>query len=279
MSDVGESGMEEVHGAARDAAGALIEYAVRPPPSRCIFFSMRFGAEHGVVPMAEALRAALAPHGVTAIIINMAAGGDINKTVFEWIEYCESFMVFGSAKYGEDTGNQACTYYEYQHAFAKKKRIILLRMIPFDREFEELQGRVIFGANKLVLPWMVGQPVPLELPVRILELGKKVLPPAPLSAALPTAGLGPPPAMEAPTPSLQNELTAPFLSDLKLDQYTRAQRLPPSHASFVLSLSPPLHASRRGQKTDSCSRFRGCDDGRIHRRRRRLRVRARSARG
>lgn len=276
--------MEEVHGAARDAAGALIEYVARPPPARCLFFSMRFGTEHGVVPMAEALRAALAPHGVNAIIINMAAGGDINRTVFEWIEHCETFVVFGSAKYGEDTGNQACTYYEYQHAFAKKKRIILLRMIPFDQEFEELQGRVIFGANKLVLPWMVGQPVPLELPARILDalgLGKVHPPPGPLSAAVPAAGLGPPPALAAPTPSLQNdELTATFLAELKLDQYTRAQHLPPSHALFFLSLSSPLHASRVGQKTDSsCSRSGGCDDGRIHRRRRRLRVRTRSARG
>ena len=34
-------------------------------------------------------------------------------------------------------------------AFAKKKRIILLRMIPFDQEFENLQARVIFNANRL----------------------------------------------------------------------------------------------------------------------------------
>jgi hypothetical protein len=175
MSDVSQSEADGVHSTARDAGGSLIQYAGRPPPDRCIFFSLRFGPEHGVVQMAEALRAALATHGVTAIIINMTAGGDINREVFQWIEHCETFVVFGSARYGEDTGNQACTYFEYQHAFSLKKRIVLLRMIPFDQEFTELQARVIFGANKLALPWQVGAPIPADVPdqiVRAMGLGK-----------------------------------------------------------------------------------------------------------
>ena len=84
-----------MHSAARDEGGSLIQYARRPPPDRCVFFSLRFGPEHGVVQMAEALRAALATHGVTAIIINMTAGGDISREVFQWIEHCETFVVFG----------------------------------------------------------------------------------------------------------------------------------------------------------------------------------------
>jgi hypothetical protein len=68
------------------------------------------------------------------------------------------------SRYGEDTGNSACTYYEYKHAVDRKKRIILVRMIPFDQDFVELQARVIFGANKLVLPWMEGEPMPDHLP-------------------------------------------------------------------------------------------------------------------
>ena len=85
------------------------------------------------------------------------------------IESSDTFIVFGSAQYGEDTGNQACTYYEYEHAFSLKKRIILIRMIPFEQQFDELQGRVIFGANKLVLPWMVGQPMPTDLTAQIVR--------------------------------------------------------------------------------------------------------------
>eukprot|EP01046_Picozoa_sp_COSAG06_P077137 COSAG06_NODE_24961_length_648_cov_1.153005_1_plen_83_part_00 len=82
MSDVGQVGKDGVHSVARDAGGSLIQYARRPPPATCVFFSLRFGPEHGVVPMAEALRAVLTRHGFTAIIINMTAGGDINKEVF-----------------------------------------------------------------------------------------------------------------------------------------------------------------------------------------------------
>ena len=94
------------------------------------FFSLRFGAEHGVVPMAKQLQGALARRGTQARIIDMMAGGDIDATVFRSIEECGTFVVFGSAQYGEDTGNQACTYYEYKHAHDRKKRIVLIRMIP-----------------------------------------------------------------------------------------------------------------------------------------------------
>eukprot|EP01044_Picomonas_judraskeda_P006679 COSAG03_NODE_677_length_6352_cov_24.786982_5_plen_113_part_00 len=73
------------------------------------FFSLRFGPEHGVVPMANQLRDSLAARGGRARIINMSAGGDIDSEVFKGIEECGVFVVFGSAKYGEDTGNQACT--------------------------------------------------------------------------------------------------------------------------------------------------------------------------
>eukprot|EP01047_Picozoa_sp_COSAG01_P057406 COSAG01_NODE_6633_length_3569_cov_13.963689_2_plen_518_part_00 len=146
------------------------------------FFSLRFGATHGVVPMAKQLQGALARRGTQARIIDMMAGGDIDTTVFSSIEECGTFVVFGSAHYGEDTGNQACTFYEYKHAFGLKKRIILIRMIPFDQEFEELQARVIFNANKLVIPWMLGTPMPPDLPEQILQaMGKVVVDAGPVN--------------------------------------------------------------------------------------------------
>eukprot|EP01047_Picozoa_sp_COSAG01_P074934 COSAG01_NODE_12680_length_1700_cov_11.066209_1_plen_377_part_10 len=149
--------------------GALSSTLEPEPMDEKPFFSLRFGAQHGVVPMAKQLQGALARRGTQARIIDMMAGGDIDATVFRTIEECGTFVVFGSAQYGEDTGNQACTYYEYKHAFALKKRIVLIRMIPFDQEFENLQARVIFNANKLVIPWMLGTPMPANLPDQILQ--------------------------------------------------------------------------------------------------------------
>jgi hypothetical protein len=150
-----------------------------------VFGSMRFGAAHGVEPMARELQVALGTLGTNLHIIDMHAGGDINIAVFSAIEACDTFLVFGSAKYGEDTGNQACTYNEYQHAFSQKKRIILIRMIPFDQQYEELQGRYIFGANKLVLPWVMGSPMPPDLPAKIMEaIGLTVETPPPSSGMI-----------------------------------------------------------------------------------------------
>eukprot|EP01045_Picozoa_sp_COSAG04_P017588 COSAG04_NODE_1565_length_6321_cov_5.077306_9_plen_546_part_00 len=70
----------------------------RAPPAHSAFFSLRFGEEHGVQPMAEELQAALLPKGVEARIINMKAGGDIDTAVFSQIEYCGTFVVFGSER-------------------------------------------------------------------------------------------------------------------------------------------------------------------------------------
>eukprot|EP01047_Picozoa_sp_COSAG01_P073465 COSAG01_NODE_11991_length_1820_cov_281.757118_2_plen_470_part_01 len=137
------------------------------PSSHRAFGSMRFD---GVVPAhAEQLRAAMQREGADLEIINMTGGGDIDLAVQEGILAADFFVVFGSAKYGEDTGNAACTYYESKFAQSRGKKIILIRMIPFDQDFEFSQGKFMFGLNMLVLPWMLGAPMPAELPGQILE--------------------------------------------------------------------------------------------------------------
>ena len=47
--------------------------------------------------------------------------------MIDGIEHCDTFIIFGSKAYGEDTGNSACTYYESKFALDRKKRIILIR--------------------------------------------------------------------------------------------------------------------------------------------------------
>ena len=91
-----------------------------------------------IVIRVRLLFVALQAAGVYLKIVDMRAGQDIDKEVYEWIEFCDTFLVFGSARYGEDTGNSACTYNEVKFAQAKRKNIILLRMIPWEEEFEEL---------------------------------------------------------------------------------------------------------------------------------------------
>ena len=112
--------------------------------------------------------------------------------MIDGIEHCDTFIIFGSKAYGEDTGNSACTYYESKFALDRKKRIILIRaseswhsctcplcfsadaarwagMIPFDEEFEHLQARMLFGMNKFQILWELGTPMPADLPDRIVE--------------------------------------------------------------------------------------------------------------
>ena len=49
------------------------------------------------------------------------------------------------------------------------KPMILLRMIDWDKEFDHLTARVIFGRNDLTLSWLIGQPLPPTLVEDILK--------------------------------------------------------------------------------------------------------------
>ena len=131
----------------------------------CIFGSMRFPVPEEARLLYEALKGS----GVHLKIVDMKAGQDIDAEVYSWIEHCDTFFVFGTKSYGEDTGNSACTYNEVKFAQAKRKNIILLRMIPWDDEFSELQARVLFNRNMLTLEWQQGQPMPPTLTHEILK--------------------------------------------------------------------------------------------------------------
>ena len=135
---------------------------------RQIFGSMRF-KNGGILPEASQLQRELAKHATPMKIIDMKAGGDIDTEVFSAIEACDTFLVFGTSGYGEDTGNQSSTFYESKYAHGKNKRIILIRMIPYDAEYEHLQGRVMFGMNKLTLTWLEGEPMPATIVTDILK--------------------------------------------------------------------------------------------------------------
>jgi hypothetical protein len=188
MSSVGEA-MVGIHSA---GAPTISPVVVSAQHARA-FGSMRFD---GVVPVAaEQLKEALATRGVHLQIINMLGGEDIDQAVIEGIESCSAFIVFGSARYGQNTGNAACTYYESKYAQDRKKNIILIRMIPFDEDFEYPQARFMFGLNKLELPWLLGTPMPSELPDKIAEAMGQAPPSAasdrvsqPSAALAPTTG-------------------------------------------------------------------------------------------
>ena len=84
---------------------------------------------------------------------------------------------------------------ESKYAQDRKKRIILIRMIPFEQDFENRQARFMFGLNKLVLPWMLGTPMPTNLPDQVFEaLGIPEITPEPQGTTLDVSA-------EAPTDS------------------------------------------------------------------------------
>eukprot|EP01052_Picozoa_sp_SAG31_P003649 SAG31_NODE_143_length_22627_cov_14.541347_6_plen_620_part_00 len=143
----------------------LAKAAQKPPKEQTIFASMRFPVPEEAIQ----LQRALATEGITMHIVQARAGQDISDEVFEWIEHADTFLVFGTLNYAEDTGNPASSYAEAKYAQHQGKRIILLRMIPWNQEFQHLQARVMFGQNKLTLDWQLGAPMAPALCQHIVD--------------------------------------------------------------------------------------------------------------
>lgn len=133
-----------------------------------IFASMRF-VDGKPLPQAIQLREELKRRGVHLKILELLPGASICEEVFTSIEQAEAFMVFGTINYGEKTDNPACTFYECQYALDRQKKIILLRMTPWEKDFEHVQARRMFGMNELALSWMDGAPMTTELVNSIVE--------------------------------------------------------------------------------------------------------------
>jgi ABC-type branched-subunit amino acid transport system substrate-binding protein/ABC-type proline/glycine betaine transport system substrate-binding protein len=141
----------------------------RRPKRDCAFASLRFDGVQE--EKAAALKEAMEQRGKTLEIMNIDAGDCIFRCVFETIKYCDTFIVFGSARYGQNTGNPACTYCEYHFAHNNRKRIIAIRLIPQSEQFEELQAQVIFSMNSLFLDWNNGVDSVADDIVRAMESG------------------------------------------------------------------------------------------------------------
>ena len=59
-------------------------------------------------------------------------------------------------------------YNEIKHAQASNKPIFLIRMIPWESQFDHLQARVLFGQNRMATLWLQGMPM-LESVVETIE--------------------------------------------------------------------------------------------------------------
>ena len=99
----------------------------------------------------------------------MRAGDDISHAVFTGIREADAFVVFGTAGYGEKTANPACTYFEAEFAQNKKKQMILLRMIPWEEDYQHIKADQLFNLNMLTLTWLSGTPMPEGLEVKVAD--------------------------------------------------------------------------------------------------------------
>ena len=131
---------------------------------RYLFASMRFGGPDSPKECAYKLRSKLEERNIGLVIIDVDIGDSITNAVFDGIEKCDGFVVFGTKSYGEDTGNPAATNKELEFAENIGKKKILIKMIEDDEDYKFLPARILFSGNKLHLYWGKGDRESKEVP-------------------------------------------------------------------------------------------------------------------
>jgi len=125
-----------------------------------VFASMRF-PDGKPLPQAFQLKEALAKKGIDLFVVRVTAGDSIHDTVFDTaMDNSVAFVAFGSATYGQDTGNGASSHYEVLRWNEKYAAvwgpIIPLRLIPWEEKFLHTTGEQVFSNDALSLSWDQG---------------------------------------------------------------------------------------------------------------------------
>lgn len=125
-----------------------------------VFGSMRFSRRDGALPKARLLQAALAKCGLDLVIVEVPVGASIEEICFDVeMPQCVAFIAMGAKNYVDDTGNQACTYYEikrWSETFAPVwGPIIPIRCIGKNDTFNSanIAKDVVFKSDALALEW------------------------------------------------------------------------------------------------------------------------------
>jgi hypothetical protein len=107
-----------------------------------VFLSGRFkddgtGADEEIAWMRQQLEA----QGVIVVPTASPDGIDRMDDIAEGVANCDAFVVFGTANYGENTGNPMCSFNEFNYAKAEGKTMAWINMNGGKMEFNELKGQ------------------------------------------------------------------------------------------------------------------------------------------
>jgi hypothetical protein len=129
----GASGVSAATATAAAAAAATVSPSSLVGASvfvSCRFPSVQDGGESepGALKEMMYVRASLEARGVEVLPLEDPGNVDRQQDIFDSIDRCDLFIVFGTRTYGEDTGNPMCSYNEFTFAQAEHKAVAWIKM-------------------------------------------------------------------------------------------------------------------------------------------------------
>ena len=116
-----------------------------------VFISFRFGEAHA---QALALKAALEAMGYVVFLSDVKAGGNLQRVIGRALLDARLCIILATKTYGKETNGLFDTGAEMNFIIGKKKPYYLVRMIPFDEEFEEVSTSMAFPPTIMFKMWI-----------------------------------------------------------------------------------------------------------------------------
>jgi len=124
------------------------------PPD--VFISFRFGEAHAE---ALALKAALEVNGHRVFLSDVSPGGDLQTAISHALSRCKLAVILATRTYGARTNGLFDTSNEMNFIIGRRKAYYLVRMIPFEEEWEEPATTMAFPPSIMFKLWLPGTPM------------------------------------------------------------------------------------------------------------------------
>jgi hypothetical protein len=124
------------------------------PPD--VFISFRFGEAHAE---ALALKAALEANGHRVFLSDVSPGGDLQTAISHALSRCKLAVILATRTYGARTNGLFDTSNEMNFIIGRRKAYYLVRMIPFEEEWEEPATTMAFPPSIMFKLWLPGTPM------------------------------------------------------------------------------------------------------------------------
>ena len=138
------------------------------PPTHDVFISLRWGESKREAMELQRLLQSRGLRVFGPLDEHLPGDNIVDKTVAAF-EGSRLVIMMASRTYGREGSTWYTTFAEMTYTIALRKPFFLIRMIPWETEFEEASTQLTLTNDIMAVVWLPGTPMPAQLVEQVLE--------------------------------------------------------------------------------------------------------------